>query len=207
MYQYKSGFEKDLINEQLHADNLTSFQPYPFPGRLVEIPYPLSEQGRPLSPRQLLEYCHSRRFELPSCFHGRPSKLVVKEASEHTDGYVTLECNVHNAESVPCPFFINLSALLRDDDDYMEFRLYSRRCEPPSPPRLREIFVLNDDQQYNSNISSSSESYSESDMSISDAESTTSTQFLPSTGNQKLSNGFASDDGADADGSEQGHSS
>ncbi|PPQ83866.1 hypothetical protein CVT26_010561 [Gymnopilus dilepis] len=126
MDSFKTDFEKQLIDEQLHAANMTTFRPYPFPGRLVEIPYPLSEQGRPLAPHRLPDYCRTHQFDLPSCFHGKETKLTIKDASEAAECYVTLECNVRTSGEEPCPFLINLSALLRDDDDYMEFCLYRR---------------------------------------------------------------------------------
>ncbi|PPQ97063.1 hypothetical protein CVT26_001245 [Gymnopilus dilepis] len=171
MHPFSSDFENNLVREQSLADNMTTFRPYPFPGRLVEVAYPLTEQGRPLAPTQLREYSQLRRFDLPNCFHGRESALLVKEAFEDGESYVTLECNVQDEEEERCPFLINLTALLRNEDSNMEFCLYHRRSYSPYPLARKQISIYSDDDTYSDSSSSSSPSSCDAVMSSVDATS------------------------------------
>ena len=117
---------------------------------------PLTEQGIPVAPDQMREYCQFRQFDLPTCFHGKETALLVKEAFEDGDCYVTLECDVQGRKEERCPFLsehlinslvlaltspsilVNLTALLRNDDSYMDYCLYHRR----SYSRGSSYFIL-----------------------------------------------------------------
>ncbi|PPQ67615.1 hypothetical protein CVT26_006825 [Gymnopilus dilepis] len=167
-------FEKNLVREQALADNMTTFRPYPFPGRLLEVPYPLTELGRPLAPSQLQEYCRFRQFDLPTCFHGKESALVTKESLEDSDSYVILECDVRGPDEERCPFLINLTALLQNDDGYMEFCLYHRRSYSPSQQPLREMSIFTDEENNTDTSSASSDSSSDANMSSPEIPSKTS---------------------------------
>ncbi|PPQ76980.1 hypothetical protein CVT26_007828 [Gymnopilus dilepis] len=156
MHPFDSDFENNLVREQSLADNITTFRPYPFPGRLLEVPYPLTEQGIPVAPDQMREYCQFRQFDLPTCFHGKETALLVKEAFEDGDCYVTLECDVQGRKEERCPFLINLTALLRNDDSYMDYCLYHRRSYSPSPKTHQEIAVFSDEDTSSDTSSSNS---------------------------------------------------
>ncbi|PPR02944.1 hypothetical protein CVT26_004896 [Gymnopilus dilepis] len=68
--------ETVLIQEQRQAENLTTFEVYPFPPRLREIFYPLDFRGDPMAPELLVMHSRSHMFNMPRCFHGRDARLV-----------------------------------------------------------------------------------------------------------------------------------
>ncbi|PPQ76419.1 hypothetical protein CVT26_013076 [Gymnopilus dilepis] len=118
--------ETEMLRTQATASNLTTFRAYPFPGQLIEIPYPLDGDRRPVAPPDLMSYSRTHRFRLPTCFHGKEAKCVMKEGFERTDTVVVFECGVEEPGETMCAFYINVSLLFCREED-MEFCSYRKR--------------------------------------------------------------------------------
>ncbi|PPQ85843.1 hypothetical protein CVT26_001593 [Gymnopilus dilepis] len=122
-------FETLLLRQQAHAENLTSFRCYPFPGQLYVVPYPLGDDRLPVAPELLVQHSRTHRFRLPFCFHGRTVKMVTRSGEPGSEGPVTLECAVRGGNEVRCPYYgisVNVTGLLSDDCN-MECRSYLPR--------------------------------------------------------------------------------
>ncbi|PPQ66500.1 hypothetical protein CVT26_011188 [Gymnopilus dilepis] len=121
-----SPLESDILKAQIAASNITTYKCYPFPGRLVEVPYPLDEEGYPVSPLDLISYSQTHLFRLPTCFHGREVNVVVNDCFDACNASVVFECAVDEAGETACAFFVNVGALLKDEFNMM-FHQYRKR--------------------------------------------------------------------------------
>ncbi|PPQ95549.1 hypothetical protein CVT26_008574 [Gymnopilus dilepis] len=100
------SFEAEIMAQQAAAENLTSFRGYPFPGQLVEVPYPMENQA-PVPPASLVAYSRTHRFSLPKCFHGKKVRLITRCRVDTEELLVTLQCDVRGSGERLCPFFGN----------------------------------------------------------------------------------------------------
>ncbi|PPR00414.1 hypothetical protein CVT26_009699 [Gymnopilus dilepis] len=137
------SFEAEIMAQQAAADNLTSFQSYPFPGQLIEIAYPM-EAEKPIPPIMLSAYSRTHQFRLPKCFHGREVRVVSRCSLGTDEMSVSLECDARRARECLCPFYssvyiasfltgvlilffaVNVSALLADDCN-VNYRMYRQK--------------------------------------------------------------------------------
>ncbi|PPQ76865.1 hypothetical protein CVT26_001485 [Gymnopilus dilepis] len=117
--------ESEMLKTQATACNLTTFRAYPFPGQLLEVPYPLDGNRRPVAPPDLMSYSRTHRFRLPTCFHGKEAKIVMKEGFERSDTVVVFECGAEESGETMCAFYINVSLLFCREEE-MEFCSYPR---------------------------------------------------------------------------------
>ncbi|KDR72117.1 hypothetical protein GALMADRAFT_143445 [Galerina marginata CBS 339.88] len=117
-------FEHDFVQQQTRSQNLTTFRCYPFPATLAEVPYPVDATWTPIPPTKLAQYSKSHNFELPTCFHGLPIQLVIRDHDQSSP--VSMECAVEGRNESRCPFYIDVSALLRNDSDVEYIRHVKR---------------------------------------------------------------------------------
>ncbi|PPQ75304.1 hypothetical protein CVT26_015248 [Gymnopilus dilepis] len=140
--------EDELLKIQTFANNITTYRSYPFPGYLIEVPYPLDDNRKPVSPRNLGVYADTHRFKMPDCFHGKEVKMVVKDGFDHPDSLVYLECAVSEPGETTCAFFINVTRLLQDEEN-LEYCSYRKRHRPscfPSRPARSSWHTLSSDE-------------------------------------------------------------
>ncbi|PPQ71227.1 hypothetical protein CVT26_011005 [Gymnopilus dilepis] len=96
--------EGKFMEQQRRCLNLTSYKVYPLPSKLEEIPYPLDIRGYPILPEHLTAHSRTHDFNMPSCFHGDESLLVLRE------GRVVLVCGTAYGDR--CGFFVDLYDIL-----------------------------------------------------------------------------------------------
>ncbi|PPQ76167.1 hypothetical protein CVT26_009224 [Gymnopilus dilepis] len=104
-YHRTLQFEDDLLEEQRIRSNMTSFKAYPFPGELIDIPYPIDKEGNPIPPDRLAEHSTATNFNIPYCFHGRRVEIVVRETNSTGMKLVTLVCGARERGDTKCRFY------------------------------------------------------------------------------------------------------
>ncbi|KDR81149.1 hypothetical protein GALMADRAFT_1358294 [Galerina marginata CBS 339.88] len=129
--------EHDFIQQQMGSNNLTTFRCYPFPASLAEVPYPVDATWTPIPPAKLVDYSKTYNFELPTCFHGLTIQLVIRDHDPSSP--VSMECAVEGRYEFRCPFFINVTALLRDDSNVEYIRHVKRTDDSYSNPSTYEL--------------------------------------------------------------------
>ncbi|KAH9484793.1 hypothetical protein JR316_0001695 [Psilocybe cubensis] len=141
-----NAIEDSLAKEQRNSGNLTSFEVYPFPSKLVEIAYPLDTRGFVIPPTLLKVYSGNHMFCMPKCFHGVDANIVVARNAYYNghDG-VHLVCGNFKHHS-QCAFQVDITRLLRESTD-MVFTQYALTPTvpmkvPPSSPVHSSIVSL-----------------------------------------------------------------
>ncbi|PPQ96731.1 hypothetical protein CVT26_010284 [Gymnopilus dilepis] len=97
--------EETFVRQQAHSDNLTTFRSYPFPGRLLTVPYPLDTMDEPIPPEDLEEYSRTHHFTIPHCFHGRPARLMKDAVHASHEPLISLQCAANFGKEEKCPFY------------------------------------------------------------------------------------------------------
>ncbi|RXW20025.1 hypothetical protein EST38_g5833 [Candolleomyces aberdarensis] len=59
-------------------DNLFTFETLPLPGSLVKVPYPVWDDGEPVTPDNLEKHSCTNYFDIPKCYHSAESVLNVR---------------------------------------------------------------------------------------------------------------------------------
>ncbi|EDR12084.1 uncharacterized protein LACBIDRAFT_324502 [Laccaria bicolor S238N-H82] len=112
-----------LKQQQQQCDNITTFVALPEP-HLQEVPYPLNEQGRPLTVEYLPLHFQTRQLDV-FCFHGDVARIFkIPGRGTYSGQYVA--CCGHTTE-------VQFNRIAHNWNDNLITEKYSLRSSSPSP--------------------------------------------------------------------------
>ncbi|KAH9942657.1 hypothetical protein B0H21DRAFT_824037 [Amylocystis lapponica] len=118
---YNAAYNR-LKNQQRLSFNITTCKN----GLLIQVPYPVQEDGTPVRAVDFLKYSLTHTFDLPQCFHEVPARIFKVMGNGELAGKTLARCG-HKTRS--CGFWICFDELL-EDDFAVKYLMYSTRRVP-----------------------------------------------------------------------------